>query len=80
MNTLVIPCDDGDIVLDVDYDKSSSVADLVKLDADLKLIGEGKLDVVLPEDAYDYDKHEWETPRGKRIGELFAAVDAGVEF
>lgn len=47
-------------------------ADLKKLDSDLKLIGEGKLDVSLPEDTYDYDNHQWESPLGKMIGEVFA--------
>lgn len=55
-------------------------ADLDKLDADLKLIKLGQLDVKLPEDTYDYDAHQWETPKGKLIGELFAAVDAGMEL
>ena len=68
---LVIACEDGNIVLDVDYDKPGHRADLAKLDADLNLIGQGKLDVALPEDTYDYASHKWETPKGKLIGELF---------
>lgn len=84
---LVIPCDDGDIVLNVDYDKPGHCADLVKLDADLKLISEGWQGVgesgreaYFTNDTYDYDKHQWETPKGKLIGDLFARVDAGEEF
>lgn len=77
---VVIPCEDGDIVFSVDYDMIGKGADLGKLDEDLKLIKYGQLDVKLPEDTYDYDAHQWETPKGKLIGELFAAVDAGEEF
>lgn len=51
-------------------------ADLGKLDADLKLISLGQLDVQLPEDTYDYSAHQWETPKGKLIGEVFAECDA----
>ena len=79
LEQVVIPCDDGDIVYHVDFDKPGQRADLDKLDADLKLISQGKLDVALPEDTYDYDKHQWETPKGKMIGELFARIDAGEE-
>jgi len=78
-----IPCADigeEDIVITYEDDGSTHCVDLDKLDADLKLIDEGKLEVALPEDTYDYSKHEWETPKGKMIGELFARVDAGEEF
>lgn len=78
---LVIRCDgEDDTFLAVDYDKPGKCADLVRLDADLKLIAEGKLDTALPEDTYDYANHQWETPKGKLIGELFARVNAGEEF
>lgn len=66
---------EDDIVLEVDYDKPGKTFDLDKLDADLKLIEEGKLDVELPPDNYDYDNHQWESPKGKMIGKLFAYID-----
>ena len=79
-----IPCTDigeEDIVITYEDDGvTTRCADFAKLDADLKLIGEGKLNVALPEDTYDYTAHQWETPKGRLIGELFARVDAGEEF
>lgn len=30
----------------------------------------------LPADTYDYDNHQWETPKGKLIGEVCAEIDA----
>lgn len=81
MNTeITIPCDEGDIVYIVDYDKPGHHVDLVKLDADLNLIGTNELDVKLPEDTYDYDKHEWETQLGRDIGFICACVDEGEEI
>jgi hypothetical protein len=76
LETVTIPCEDGDITYTIDHDKPSQCADLNKLDYDLMLIGKGKLDVELPEDTYDYSKHEWETPKGRLIGAVFAEVDA----
>lgn len=51
-------------------------ADLGNLDVDLKLIKLGQLDIAMPADTYDYDNHQWETPLGKKIGEVFAEEDA----
>lgn len=73
---VVIECEDGNIVLEVDYDKIGKGADLGKLDEDLVLIKYGQLDVKLPEDTYDYDAHQWETDLGKKIGAVFAEVEA----
>lgn len=86
VNEIRIPCEDGDIVLNVDYDAPSKCADLVKLDADLKLISQGWLgigqsgrDAYYERDNIDYSSVQWETPLGKKIGVLFAAIDAGEE-
>jgi hypothetical protein len=77
---LVIPCEDGDIILDVDYDVPGHRVDFDELDHDLILIDNGKLDVALPEDTYNYNNHQWETQKGKLIGNLFERVDAGEQF
>lgn len=84
MREVIIPCDDGPIVLQVNDDGVTTYrANFKKLDDDLRLIDEGYLGVVgddyFSTDTYDYDNHPWETPKGKMIGELFALVDAGVE-
>jgi len=73
---VVIDCEDGNIVIDVDYDKVGKGADLNKLDYDLMLISNGKLDVELPKDTYDYDNHKWETPKGKMIGMILEHAEA----
>lgn len=51
-------------------------ANLDQLDYDLHRMDAGTLDITLPEDTYDYDNHKWETPLGKKIGEVFAEEDA----
>jgi hypothetical protein len=47
-------------------------ADLNKLDADLNHIGK----FALPEDTYDYDNHQWDTVKGKQIGQALAEIEA----
>lgn len=66
---------EDDIVLGVDYDSPGHLADLDRLDADLKLIDDGKLDVEIPPDNYDYASHQWESKNGKSIGRLCAYID-----
>lgn len=72
---LVVPCEDGDIILEIDYDAPGRIADLDKLDIDFKLIGDGILNIELPPDTYNYGEHKWESPNGKQIGKLFTYID-----
>lgn len=81
MSQLVIECENEEaMVLNISDDDTAFCADLTKLDADLKAISNRTLDYPLPQDDYDYDNHQWTTPKGKIIGEIFAAVEQGVEF
>lgn len=74
MTQVHIPIDgEEDIIIEVDYG-DRGVADLVKLDADLKLISEGALNIALPPDTDDFD--EWTSLKGKAIGKLCNYVDS----
>jgi hypothetical protein len=79
MRELTIPCEGGDIVMQINDDGvSTHCVDMKKLDADLAAIDAQRFS--LPEDDADLSAHQWETPLGREIGSLFAAIDAGQEY
>ena len=79
MRELIIPCEDGDIVLQINDDGvTTHCVDLARLDSDLAAIGADKNHYA--EDDTDLSTHEWTTPLGREIGALFARIDAGEEM
>lgn len=77
MSRLISFSDDTYLFIKTNDDTAFRGADLVKLDKDLNAIDKRMLDVVLPEDTYDYDNHKWETENGKALGGLFSLIDSG---
>lgn len=61
-------------IFEVDY-SPRPVADLDKLDNDLELIQQRKLDIALPIDDYDYNQHKWESAKGREVGLILAEID-----